>query len=48
MTVMNDRSQGGSVIEDGTIELTHHRRLLVDDDRGVDEPLNEIDLTLKS
>ena len=44
MTVMNDRSQGGSVIEDGTIELTHHRRLLVYDDRGVES----LKSTLKS
>lgn len=43
MTVMNDRSQGGSVIEEGRIELMHHRRLFHDDWRGVDEPLNERD-----
>ena len=43
MTVMNDRSQGGSVIEDGTIELMQNRRLLFDDNRGVAEPLNETD-----
>ena len=43
MTVMNDRSQGGSVIEDGAIELMQNRRLLFDDNRGVAEPLNETD-----
>lgn len=41
MTVMNDRSQGGSVIEQGRIELMQNRRLNVDDGRGVGEALNE-------
>ena len=45
MTVMNDRAQGGSAIEDGTIELMQHRRLTVHDNRGVEEPLDEIDRT---
>jgi Glycosyl hydrolases family 38 C-terminal domain len=40
---MNDRSQGGSVIKDGRIELMQNRRLFKDDDRGVDEALNETD-----
>jgi len=40
MTVMNDRSQGGSV---GTIELMQNRRLFHDDMRGVEESLNETD-----
>ena len=44
MTVMNDRSQGGSVIEAGAIELMQNRRLLFDDNRGVEEPLNEKDI----
>jgi len=43
MTVMNDRSQGGAVIEDGAIELMQNRRLLFDDCRGVGEALNETD-----
>lgn len=43
MTVMNDRSQGGSVVEKGRIELMQNRRLHGDDNRGVDENLNEID-----
>ena len=41
MTVMNDRAQGGSSIENGSIELMQNRRLLFDDDRGLEEPLNE-------
>lgn len=41
MTVMNDRSQGGSSIESGRIELMQNRRLFHDDYRGVDENLNE-------
>lgn len=43
MVVMNDRSQGGSVIKDGRIELMHNRRINEDDGRGVGEPLNEVD-----
>ena len=35
ITVMNDRSQGGSVLENGTIELMQNRRLMHDDRRGV-------------
>lgn len=41
MTVMNDRSQAGSVIMDGRIELMQNRRQNVDDWRGVNEVLNE-------
>ena len=43
MTVMNDRAQGGSSLQPGTIELMQNRRLFFDDNRGVDEPLNEVD-----
>ena len=43
MTVLNDRSQGGSVVQEGRIELMQNRRLFFDDDRGVDEVLNETD-----
>jgi hypothetical protein len=31
------------VVEEGRIELMQNRRLFFDDDRGVEEPLNEID-----
>ena len=41
ITVMNDRSQGGSVLEAGSIELMQDRRLLFDDQRGLNEALNE-------
>ncbi|CAL8087779.1 unnamed protein product [Orchesella dallaii] len=39
--VLNDRSQGGSSMNDGEIELLIHRRLIDDDAFGVGEPLNE-------
>jgi lysosomal alpha-mannosidase len=42
--VANDRSQGGSSMADGSLELMVHRRLLHDDYRGVGEPLNETGL----
>ena len=41
VTIITDRSQGGSVIREGEIEIMVHRRLLVDDGRGVEEALNE-------
>ncbi|XVE67611.1 hypothetical protein DITRI_Ditri09bG0001700 [Diplodiscus trichospermus] len=40
-SVLVDRSLGGSSIVDGQIELMLHRRLLLDDSRGVAEALNE-------
>lgn len=40
---MNDRSQGGSSLNNGEVELMQNRRLLYDDRRGVDEALNETD-----
>jgi hypothetical protein len=42
--VVTDRSQGGSSIRDGTVELMVHRRTIVDDWRGVDEPIDETDV----
>ena len=41
LVVLNDRSQGGSSIRDGQMEIMLHRRLLKDDFLGVGEPLNE-------
>ncbi|KAK9272279.1 hypothetical protein L1049_002650 [Liquidambar formosana] len=41
LSVLVDRSLGGSSIVDGQIELMLHRRLLHDDSRGVAENLNE-------
>ena len=41
LTIMTDRSLGGSSIKDGSLELMVHRRLLHDDKRGVGEALNE-------
>ncbi|XP_066472931.1 lysosomal alpha-mannosidase [Tiliqua scincoides] len=41
LTVLTDRSQGGSSTRDGSLELMVHRRLLNDDNRGVNEPLLE-------
>ena len=39
--ILNDRSQGGASLLDGCVELMVHRRTLVDDKRGVGEPINE-------
>lgn len=41
MTVMNDRSQGGTSIAPGTIELMQNREAPSDDNKGVSEPLRE-------
>ena len=41
LTLCTDRSQGGSSVTDGSIEIMLHRRLLHDDSLGVSEPLNE-------
>jgi hypothetical protein len=46
--VVTDRTQGGSSILDGTIELMVHRRTLVDDGRGVGEAINETDIGITS
>jgi len=42
-TVLNDRSQGGSSLKDGRIELMIDRRQTKDDYKGVEEALNETD-----
>jgi len=39
--VLTDRAQGGASLRQGEIEFMVHRRNLVDDRRGVREPLNE-------
>jgi len=41
LAVLTDRSQGGASLSEGDMELMVHRRLLVDDARGVGEPINE-------
>jgi len=41
-TVVTDRSQGGSSIQDGSVEIMLHRRVLHDDSLGVSEPMNEL------
>ena len=41
MGLLTDRSQGGSSLADGCLELMVHRRLLDDDAFGVGEALNE-------
>ena len=41
LSVCNDRSQGGTSLHDGELELMVHRRLTMDDGRGVGEPLSE-------
>ncbi|XP_075400879.1 lysosomal alpha-mannosidase-like [Tenrec ecaudatus] len=41
LTVLTDRSQGGSSLRDGSLELMVHRRLNSDDQKGLDEPLME-------
>jgi lysosomal alpha-mannosidase len=41
LTILTDRSQGGSSLRDGEIELMVQRRLLKDDGFGVGEPMNE-------
>lgn len=41
VAILNDRTQGGAVLSNGCMEFMIHRRLLMDDARGVGEPLNE-------
>ena len=39
--MLTDVTQGGASINDGQIEMMVHRRVMNDDSRGVQEPLNE-------
>ena len=41
LNILTDRSLGGASLKDGSVEVMVHRRLLVDDKRGVGEPLSE-------
>ena len=41
LAVLTDRTQGGSSIQDGSLELMVHRRTVADDSRGVGEALSE-------
>lgn len=43
LTVLSDRTQGGSSLSNGSIELMVHRRTTRDDARGVAEPIDETD-----
>ena len=44
VTILNDRAQGGSAdLSKSTIELNQQRRLIQDDNKGVQEILNETD-----
>ena len=41
LSVVVDRAQGGASLADGSLELMLHRRLVLDDDLGVNEALTE-------
>ncbi|KAF4753154.1 hypothetical protein FOZ62_015474, partial [Perkinsus olseni] len=43
LTLVPDRAHGGASLLPGQLEIMVHRRCLVDDWRGVDEALNEVD-----
>uniref|UniRef100_A0AC35FAW4 Alpha-mannosidase n=1 Tax=Panagrolaimus sp. PS1159 TaxID=55785 RepID=A0AC35FAW4_9BILA len=41
LSILTDRSQGGTSLTDGNVELMLHRRMYDDDSFGVEEPLDE-------
>ena len=41
LAIVTDRAQGGGSLGSGQAELMVHRRTLLDDQRGVGEPINE-------
>lgn len=43
LTFMNSRTQGGSVLKNGRLELMQNRRMNGEDGKGVGEALNETD-----
>ena len=43
VALINDRSQGGTSLKEGQLELMIHRRIGTDDKRGVGEALREDD-----
>jgi len=47
LTVLNDRSQAGAMLENGKVQLMQNRRLFRDDQRGVAEPLDQHDDQLR-
>lgn len=46
MSLVNDRSQGGSSLISGSVELLIHRKCKLNDNRGMDAALDE-DIPLK-
>lgn len=41
LALVTDRAQGGASLKSGEMEVMVHRRTLLDDERGVGEPINE-------
>jgi hypothetical protein len=41
MTILNDRTQAGTSLRDGTIEIMQNRRMTGDDEKGMAEGLDE-------
>lgn len=44
LTVMNDRAQAASALENGQAQFMQHRRVPGDDGKGMGEPLDERDI----